>query len=68
MSEDDPARAFELAAADFVALAPRLWDPLGRILVQHAAPRIRDRLLARISELNLTVFDAGSLVATGTRA
>jgi hypothetical protein len=32
MSEDEPARAFELAAADFAALAPRLWDPLGRIL------------------------------------
>jgi SAM-dependent methyltransferase len=37
--------AFDAAAEDFVRLAPRLWDPLGRILVGHTAPRPGERVL-----------------------
>jgi trans-aconitate methyltransferase len=37
--------AFDAAHADFIALSPLLWDPLGQILVQHSAPRPGERVL-----------------------
>jgi trans-aconitate methyltransferase len=39
------AAAFDAAHADFVALSPLLWNPLGQILVQHSAPRPGERVL-----------------------
>lgn len=45
MALADPAKTFDAAAEDFAALAPRLWDPLGRRLVEHAAPRPGERVL-----------------------
>jgi trans-aconitate methyltransferase len=45
MAVSEPARTFDAAAVDFVALAPRLWEPLGRILVEHADPRPGERVL-----------------------
>lgn len=41
----DPAKTFDAAAPDFAALAPLLWDPLGRELVAHTAPRKGERVL-----------------------
>lgn len=45
MTVDGPGAVFDAAAADFVALAPRLWDPLGRMLVERTAPRPGERVL-----------------------
>jgi trans-aconitate methyltransferase len=44
-STGTPASVFDAAAADFMTLAPRLWDPLGRMLVERSAPRPGERVL-----------------------
>jgi trans-aconitate methyltransferase len=42
---DEQVAAFDAAGADYAELASWLWDPLGRILARHAAPRGGDRVL-----------------------
>jgi ubiquinone/menaquinone biosynthesis C-methylase UbiE len=39
------AAVFDAAHADFAALAPALWNPLGKALVAHSQPRTGERVL-----------------------
>jgi ubiquinone/menaquinone biosynthesis C-methylase UbiE len=39
------AAVFDAARADYATLAPRLWNPLGKVLVAHSRPRTGERVL-----------------------
>jgi ubiquinone/menaquinone biosynthesis C-methylase UbiE len=67
MSADEPALVFEGAATDFVTLASRLWDPLGRILVQHAAPRRGERVLDACCGAGASALPAARAVGSAGR-
>lgn len=58
---------FDGAADDFVRLAPRLWDPLGRILVGHTAPRPGERVLDACCGAGASVLPAAQAVGGGSR-
>jgi SAM-dependent methyltransferase len=67
MNADELAQAFEAAAADFVTLAPRLWDPLGRILVEHAAPIPGERVLDACCGAGASALPAAQAVGPAGR-
>jgi ubiquinone/menaquinone biosynthesis C-methylase UbiE len=45
MTPDDIAAVFDTTHAEFAALSPALWRPLGQALVAHARPRPGERVL-----------------------
>lgn len=61
----DSVAAFDAAAEDFVRLAPRLWNPLGQILVDHTAPRPWERVLDACCGAGASALPAARAVGAG---
>ena len=62
-----PASVFDAAAADFMTLAPRLWDPLGRMLAERSAPRPRERVLDACCGAGASALPAARAVTAAGR-
>jgi ubiquinone/menaquinone biosynthesis C-methylase UbiE len=58
---------FDAAAEDFVRLAPRLWNPLGRMLAGHTAPRPGERVLDACCGAGASALPAARAVGTAGR-
>jgi trans-aconitate methyltransferase len=67
MAVSESGRTFGAAAADFVALAPRLWEPLGRILVDHTDPHPGERVLDACCGAGASALPAARAVGPGGR-
>ena len=61
------APAFDAAAADFMALAPRLWEPLGRELVERSAPHPGERVLDACCGAGASALPTARAVGTAGR-
>ena len=62
---DDGVAASDTEAEDFVRLAPRLWDPLGRALVERTAPRTGERVLDACCGAGASALPAARAVGAG---
>lgn len=62
-----PASVFDAAAADFMTLAPRLWDPLGRMLAERSAPRPGERVLDACCGAGASALPAARAVTAAGR-
>lgn len=58
----DTLRAFDAAAADFAALGPHLWDPIGEATVAVAAPKPGQRVLDVCCGAGASAIPAARLV------
>lgn len=62
-----PASVFDAAAVDFMTLAPRLWDPLGRMLVERSVPRPGERVLDSCCGAGASALPAARAVTVAGR-